>query len=75
MGIRTPEKDPDDSRPQTVGGPPPAPRWVKVALVATVVVVLLLVVVALVTGGQHGPGRHTSDAGDRSISAPAGELR
>lgn len=75
MASRTPEEGRGGSQLPTVGGPPPAPRWVKVALVVTVVVVLLLVVVALATGGQHSPGRHSSSAGDRSISVQPGEPR
>jgi NADH:ubiquinone oxidoreductase subunit 6 (subunit J) len=36
------------------------PRWVKVFVLVAAVVVLLMVVAMLVTGGQHGPGRHQS---------------
>ena len=47
------------SGPQTGGErPPPAPRWVKVAA-AVAAAVLVLLVVRLVTGSEHGPGRHT----------------
>ena len=36
------------------------PRWVKVFVVVAVVVLLLMVVAMLITGGEHGPGRHLS---------------
>lgn len=35
------------------------PRWVKISL-AVAAVVVLVVLVALLSGGQHGPGRHLS---------------
>lgn len=40
--------------------PPPTglPRWVKVFLIVAVALALLAVGAALVTGGDHGPGRH-----------------
>ncbi len=34
------------------------PRWVTVAGIILAVVGLLVVVVLLVSGGEHGPGRH-----------------
>lgn len=34
------------------------PRWVKVTGVVVALLVALLVVGLLVSGGQHGPGRH-----------------
>jgi hypothetical protein len=40
---------------------PAMPRWVKAVIVVAVVVVL--------TGGEHGPGRHTG-AGDAGRHAP-----
>ena len=45
------------------------PRWVKVFVITTLALVLLLVVVMLLTGGQHGPGRHLSSARFDSRSA------
>jgi hypothetical protein len=36
------------------------PRWVKVFGVVAATVLLLMVVAMLITGGQHGPGRHLS---------------
>lgn len=49
-------------------GPPGAPRWVKVSAIVALIVVLLFVVVVLISGGQHGPGRHMPQPG-------VGELR
>jgi hypothetical protein len=43
------------------------PRWVKVFGIVALVVILL-VVIMLLTGGNHGPGRHT---GGRGGPAPA----
>jgi hypothetical protein len=55
------------SRGPTTG----APRWVKVFGIIALVLAML-VVVLLLSGGNHGPGRHTSsgDAGDHT--PPAG---
>ena len=44
------------SPPET--GPPGAPRWVKVFAIVAVAVVVLILAVALLSGGEHGPGRH-----------------
>jgi hypothetical protein len=44
------------------------PRWVKAFLITVAALVLLLVAVMLITGGDHGPGRHLS-------SAPGGAAR
>lgn len=38
--------------------PPDRPKWVKVSLVVTVVVVAIVVLIAILSGGEHGPGRH-----------------
>ena len=57
-----------DVRP---GGPPDSaerstrplvgvPRWVKIFVLVAAAVVLLMVLAMLVTGEQHGPGRHKS---------------
>jgi hypothetical protein len=47
------------------GGPPRAPRWVKVSVVIVGVLILLAVITKL-TGGGHGPSRHTG----ARVSAP-----
>lgn len=41
-------------------GPPGLPRWLKVSGLVVVVLVALVLVVMLITGGDHGPGRHAS---------------
>ena len=42
------------------GGPTAGtPRWVKVSGVIAIAV-LLLILIVLLTGGNHGPGRHRS---------------
>jgi hypothetical protein len=38
------------------------PRWVKVFLIVAAVLLLLMVALMLVSGGQHGPGRHLSSS-------------
>lgn len=43
-------------------GPPPTPRWVKSLGIALLVLAVVAVLVMLVSGGQHGPGRHGSPA-------------
>lgn len=45
---------------------PGVPRWVKVLAVVVLVVAVALVVV-LLTGGDHGPGRHASSAVPSSV--------
>ena len=52
--------------------PPPypgTPRWVKVFGIVLVVVVLLVVAVMFISGGEHGPARHTpsGDAGGQAL--------
>ena len=37
---------------------PPMPRWVKVFALVFAAVVLALVAVAILSGGEHSPGRH-----------------
>jgi hypothetical protein len=38
------------------------PGWVKAFVITALGLALLMVVVMLVSGGQHGPGRHLSSA-------------
>ena len=48
------------------------PRWVKIFLIVVAVVVVLLVAGMLISGGQHGPGRHLSSTGGlRAAAVPA----
>jgi len=54
----SPERDGSADRGPTAG----PPRWVKVAGIITLALVVLLLIV-LLTGGNHGPGRHQSSHG------------
>lgn len=51
------------------------PRWVKYLLVALVAAVLGAVLVMLISGGEHGPGRHAGlgvdDATSLTVASPA----
>jgi hypothetical protein len=38
------------------------PRWVKAFVITVAALVLLMVAVMLISGGDHGPGRHLSSA-------------
>lgn len=51
----------EPERESTTNLPPSTPRWVKLFGIISLIVVLL-VVVALLTGGEHGPGRHMPTA-------------
>jgi hypothetical protein len=55
---------PSPERNAGPGGGPTAgtPRWVKVSGIIALAVLLLLIVV-LLTGGNHGPGRHQPSGG------------
>jgi hypothetical protein len=46
------------------------PRWVKVFVIVTIIVVVLGVVIFLVSGGQHGPGRHLPGGGSGETPPP-----
>ena len=59
------------TEPVNAENPPPKPsrsaaagmpRWVKVFLITAAVLVVLVVAMMLVSGGQHGPGRHLSSS-------------
>ncbi|WP_420179884.1 hypothetical protein [Paenarthrobacter sp. TA1.8] len=54
----------------TFTGPP---RWVKVSAIVAGVLLLVVVAVMLLSGGEHGPGRHGIGIGspESSTSAPA----
>jgi hypothetical protein len=61
-----PERDARADRGPTAG----TPRWVKVSGIIALAVVLLLIIV-LLTGGNHGPGRHASS---RGVGGPLGSV-
>lgn len=56
--------DPDDA----AGGG--TPRWVKV-FGALALVAVVLVVILLLSGGDHGPGRHSDAGGAASQTRPS----
>lgn len=45
------EREPSDEQHTT-------PRWVRIAAIAAAVVIAAVVLVMLLSGGDHGPGRH-----------------
>jgi hypothetical protein len=53
-----------DRRPElgSANGPKPPgmPRWVKASAAVVALLVVALVAVLIMTGGQHGPGRHAN---------------
>jgi hypothetical protein len=55
------------------GAPPGMPRWVKVFGIIALVAALLFVVVMLISGGEHGPWRHTSGGEAAAAEAPPEE--
>jgi hypothetical protein len=42
---------------------PRLPRWVKVSGIVAIVLAVAVVAVLLLSGGEHGPGRHMSFGG------------
>jgi hypothetical protein len=46
------------------------PRWVKLFGIAAILLLALAIVVMLLSGSQHGPGRHLSSLGVASTSSP-----
>ncbi|HMT33196.1 hypothetical protein [Gordonia pseudamarae] len=46
--------------PTPTSPPHRTPRWVKVVAVVVGVLIVLVVAVMLLSGGNHGPGRHLS---------------
>jgi hypothetical protein len=55
------------AEPPDYESPPQMPRWVKVFGIV-LILVIVLVAIMLLTGGNHGPGRHFS------LSLPGGQL-
>ena len=58
---------PSDTRPRTT------PRWVKIFVIVAIVVVVVGVAVFLLSGGQHGPGRHVPGGSEGSPPPEATE--
>jgi hypothetical protein len=58
--VTNPRNDPDFAGSEKADGtqPPSTPGWVKAFAVVAGLVLVILVLVMLLTGGQHGPGRH-----------------
>jgi hypothetical protein len=54
----SPEREDGANRGPTAG----PPRWVKVSGIITLALIMLLLIL-LLTGGNHGPGRHQSSRG------------
>ena len=63
------EHQPEDASPPADANPEAkmrwtagVPRWVKVFVITALGLALLMGVAMLLSGGQHGPGRHLSSA-------------
>ena len=67
---RTDREDQTGSPDSSLAEPPRMPTWVKASLVAAAVITLALLV-ALLTGGEHGPGRHLGSPDSVEPTAPA----
>ena len=69
-----PDKRPSSGHHANVGagseGDHRVPRWVKLFGLAAILLLTLAIVVMLLSGGQHGPGRHLSSLGVSSTSSP-----
>ena len=57
--------EPDSEEPA-----PGTPRWVKTSAIVALAVVAVFVIVMLVSGGEHGPGRHSGGEAPPSSAAP-----
>ncbi len=49
----------DSSSESTTG----TPQWVKMFGIVALILVLLIIIMMLVSGGEHGPGRHRPSGG------------
>ena len=47
------------------------PRWVKLSALAAALLAVAVVIVLLLSGGDHGPGRHTGGGDSGGHTAPA----
>ena len=76
----TEQPGPDCGRPEPVrieapGVRPGVPGWVKTLAIVVVALLLLVLLVMLVSGGQHGPGRHrTASVGPAGAGAASMSL-
>ena len=50
--------------------PPVRPKWVKFFVIGAVAVVALIIAIAIVSGGEHGPGRHLPGGGNPGNHTP-----
>ena len=50
--------------------PPAMPRWVKVSGLVAVVVIVSAVLIMVLSGGEHGPGRHLPGGGGEDHTPP-----
>ena len=48
------------------------PRWVKVSGIIAILLILLVVITMLISGGEHGPGRHmpSSNSMEQGVKQP-----
>jgi hypothetical protein len=53
---------------------PGTPRWVKVFGIIVIVVVVLVLAGMFISGGRHGPGRHTPSGDAGGQVAPSGTM-
>ncbi|WP_037733363.1 hypothetical protein [Streptomyces megasporus] len=70
----SPRPGADDS-PGTGAGHAPdpgIPRWVKISGITAAALVALAVLVMLLSGGEHGPGRHLPSGAAHSPGSPHG---
>jgi hypothetical protein len=58
--------------PGVATGRPGVPRWVKTLAVVMAALLLLALVVTVLSGGQHGPGRHRSSSLSPAAALAAG---
>ena len=60
---------------QRAASRPAVPRWVKVLGIVLAALLLALLLAMLITGGQHGPGRHQpTSLGSAGAAMPGASL-